>query len=496
LIEQGLYFVVHAPRQSGKTTTMRTLARALSEDNQRVVLAVSCERAEAAGEDFGAANDEILSAIGNAAQLRRLPPKLMPPTPAPGVSPGSRLHQALSEWALQCPVPIALLFDEIDSLQGASLISVLRQLRDGFQSRPDGFPASVVVCGMRDVRDYKAASGGNPDRLGSASPFNVAVDSFRIGDFTFDEVAQLYAQHTADTGQAFTEAAVEQVYCYTAGQPWLVNAIAREIIVTMQVTGDVAAAHVDQAKERLIAARATHLDSLTARLEEPRVRRIIEPLVAGRLTALDPEYNDDVAYVRDLGLVGQGRPLAIANPIYREVITRVLSQSTADAVLDRPRSFVLPDGRLDMGRLLREFVAFWRKNGEILASRKGYNEAGAQLVLLGFLYRIVNGGGLVDTEYGVGWHRIDILVRKPYTAADGTEAMQQEVLELKVRYHGEADPLAEGLEQLDDYLTRMGLDTGTLVIFDRRRNAPPVQERGEFFDESTPSGRTVTLLRL
>ena len=113
------------------------------------------------------------------------------------------------------------------------------------------------------------------------------------------------------------------------------------------LTEPITAAHVDEAKERLILARATHLDSLAARLNEPRVRKFVEPLIAGDLIEADPAYDDDASYVRDLGLIGQGRPLAIANPIYREVIVRVLGGRAQDSVLADPRSFVLPDGRLD-----------------------------------------------------------------------------------------------------------------------------------------------------
>jgi hypothetical protein len=203
---------------------------------------------------------------------------------------------------------------------------VLGQLRDGFQYRPEGFPASVVLCGLRDIRDYKAASGGDPSRLGTSSPFNISVESLWIGDFTAADVAELYGQHTAETGQAFTPAALEQAFILTQGQPWLVNALAREVIEKMRVQPPVriTAAHIDQAAEQLIMARATHLDSLAAKLAEPRVQRIIAPLIAGEaLTNVDQTYNDDVSYVRDLGLIAPRSPVAIANPIYREVIVRV-----------------------------------------------------------------------------------------------------------------------------------------------------------------------------
>lgn len=167
-----------------------------------------------------------------------------------------------------CPRPLVLFFDEIDALQGQSLRSVLRQLRDGFTVSRGGFPDAVVLCGLRDVRDYKAASGGDPGRLGTSSPFNIKVASLRLGDFTEPEVVELYGQHTTETGQEFTPDAVQRAFWCTQGQPWLVNALAREIVEEMAIPSDtpVTAEHVDEAKERLILARATHLDSLAARL--------------------------------------------------------------------------------------------------------------------------------------------------------------------------------------------------------------------------------------
>lgn len=495
-IEQGRYFVVHAPRQTGKTTTLMAIARDLTAEGRHVTLLVSCERAEAAGDDHGAAAGAILAAIAQEAVVQGLPPELMPPSPWPEAEAESRLHSGLAAWARKSPLPIVLFMDEIDALRGNSLISVLRQLRDGFRSRPGSFPASVVLCGLRDVRDYRVASGADLERLGTSSPFNVSVKSLRIKDFTREQVAALYGQHTAETGQEFTPAAVERVFGYTQGQPWLVNALAWEIIgeIPIKPPEPITVPHVDQAKERLILARATHLDSL-ARLREERVRKVIEPLIAGTIPEADPAYDDDVAYVRDLGLINEGRPIAIANPIYREVIVRVLGDRTADVVTAEPRSFVLPDGRLDFPKLLAEFAAFWRAHGEILVRGEAYHEVAPQLVFMAFLQRIVNGGGLIEREYGVGRGRIDLLVRKQYAGADGKTAVQQEAIELKVRRQHQRDPLKEGLDQLDEYLSRLGLHSGTLLIFDRRPHTVRTQPDPEISHVRTPGGREVTLLR-
>src|SRR5262249_34442153 len=149
--------------------------------------------------------------------------------------------------------PLVLFFDEIDSLSGQSLISVLSQLRDRYNERPDAFPASVALCGLRDVRDYRNDTVANgPNRLGTASPFNIKLESLRLGDFAPDEVRELYGQHTAETGQQFTPDAVERAIELTAGQPWLVNALAHEIVEEIGVPAPepITVSHMEQAKER------------------------------------------------------------------------------------------------------------------------------------------------------------------------------------------------------------------------------------------------------
>lgn len=155
LIDEAQYFVVHAPRQTGKTTTLATLARVLTAEGRYLALRFSCETAEVAGDDYAAAEDQVLDAIRREATARDLPAELQPPDPWPDRPAGRRLGAALAAWAERSPRPLVLFFDEIDALRGESLRSVLRQLRDGYTARPAPFAASVVLCGLRDVRDYK-----------------------------------------------------------------------------------------------------------------------------------------------------------------------------------------------------------------------------------------------------------------------------------------------------------------------------------------------------
>ena len=166
------------------------------------------------------------------------------------------------------------MIDEIDALHDQVLISVLRQLRSGFNQRPTAFPSTVALVGLRDVRDYKVKSGGSP-YLNTPSPFNISVRSFTLRNFTAQEVCLLLGQHTVETGQVFATAALDRVFDLTLGQPWLVNALAKVCIeeLVQEVTTPVEVDHVNAAKEILIVQRQTHLGQLTDKLREERVRR-------------------------------------------------------------------------------------------------------------------------------------------------------------------------------------------------------------------------------
>lgn len=502
LVERGSYFVVHAPRQTGKTTTLRALAKRISDEGTYAALHFSCEAGRSAADDHVAGQRAVLRAIRQRAR-DHLPDALQPPEPWPDYDDAHLLADGLRAWARACPRPLVLFFDEIDALSGDSLLGVLGQLRDRFTERPENAPWSVALCGLRDVREYKVASGGDASRLSTSSPFNINVKSLRLVEFTAAQVAELYGQHTADTGQPFTAEAVDHAFALTSGQPWLVNALAREIVDEMRIAPPepITVDHIEQAKERLILARATHLDSLVARLGEARVRRVIEPLLAGTLEG-EETYDDDFLYVRDLGLIAPSTPTRPANPIYREVMVRTLSSGIERRIVHEPGQFVSQDGRLDIDALLRAFLEFWREHGDVLTGALAYHEVAPQLVLMAFLQRIVNGGGFIDREYGVGRGRIDLLIRRPYTDAHGQRQLQREAIEIKVWRPRKPDPLDEGLRQLDEYLARLGLDHGVLVIFDRRdvgndhAGSDAARAHGAAFEHArTAHGRAVTVLR-
>jgi hypothetical protein len=205
-------------------------------------------------------------------------------------------------------------------------------------------------------------------------------------------------------------------------------------------------------------------------------------------TALGDVPDDDIQYLLDLGLLLRdgARGLVVANPIYREVLPRMLASGPQDSLPRISPTWLNTNGTLNPSALLSAVLAFWRQHGEPLLGSAPDHEIAPHLVLMAFLHRVVNGGGALEREYAIGMGRMDLCLH--YGAV--TLAM-----ELKVWRDGAADPLAEGLEQLDGDLAGLGLSSGWLVIFDRRSGQPPIRERTASSTTRSPHGRCVQVVR-
>jgi len=287
LIGQRKYFVLHAPRQTGKTTCLFALMDELNRGGKYRCLYCNVEMAQAARENIHQGIRTILWDIAHQAQYVLEDSFLMERWREVFEQSGANaaLNAVLALWAKTSDKPIVLLIDEIDSLVGDTLISVLRQLRAGYPQRPARFPQSVVLCGVRDVRDYRIHSDRDKAIITGGSAFNIKAESLRLGDFSREDVETLYHQHTQETGQVFEEDVLDSVWELTAGQPWLVNALGYEVCFKMKAGQDrfrpITADMVIEAKEQIILRRETHIDQLVDKLAEDRVRRVIEPMLAG-----------------------------------------------------------------------------------------------------------------------------------------------------------------------------------------------------------------------
>ena len=406
LIRAKQYFVLHAPRQTGKTSALIALRDLLNrgEAGDFRCVDVNVEVGQVARDNVARGIRAVLSNLSESALLLGdgYLDEVWPDVLAKA-GPENALKTLLARWCVANPTPLVLLVDEIDSLVGDTLLSVLRQLRAGYQQRPEGFPQSVVLCGVRDIRDYRIRSSSG-EVIAGGSPFNVAAKSLRMGDFTQAETRALMAQHTEETGQRFSEAAEEAVWTQTQGQPWLVNALLAGTCFKDKAGRDrsrtIEADDVYAAREELILSRRTHLDQLAHKLEEERVRRVVEPILSGGEARHQVR---DLEYLRDLGLIDGGEPPRMANPIYAEVIPRELGYILQSSLDVQTAWYVDDDGRLDLTKLLTAFRTFFGEHsGHWLERFSEYPEAGPQLILQSYLHRVVNGGGPHRARVRVG----------------------------------------------------------------------------------------------
>ena len=499
LIDQRRYFVLHAPRQSGKTTLLDSIVKRLNSEGRYEALYVNVESAKVTREDYEKGDRLIAGALTHQARIH-LPESWLArdgKQAIPGIEPGGILHGLLAEWASHAAKPTVLMVDEIDSLANETLVSVLGQLREGYKDRPSAFPQSVILCGVRDVREYRIETSRGV--VTGASCLNVKAKSLRLGSFSEAEVRALYGQHTSDTGQVFDDPVVAKVMALSGGQPWLVNALANELTHEIPELRDRSHAigldDLDEAKERLILRRDTHIDQLVDKLMEDRVHRVIEPILKGE--DLDRTVSvDDLQYVVDLGLVlaPRGEVLRIANDIYREVIPRELTSiMEANLAARLPNTaFLLPDGRLDMRDQLKSFQQFYRENSEVWRDRGKYEEAAPQLLLQVWLQRIVNGGGRIEREYALGTRRADLFVRHFYRR-DGKRQEQRFVVEIKVvRNKGSLETtIEEGLAQTAMYAAKCDPEEAHLVVVDDRDGRS--WDEKVFVAEKDYEGRPITV---
>lgn len=464
LVDRKQYFVLHAPRQTGKTTALKALVREINAKGEKVALYCTLETLQNAT-DSEKAMVTIRDLLLFAAQ-----------SVLPGIIDGEKSLQntsavlavkdVLSRLCRFAGKPVVVFFDEADCLFGNVLVLFLRQLRDGFVNRDVvPFPTSIALVGMLDVRDYKAQIRPDGESLGQISPFNIISKDLLLRNFTEEEVRALYAQHTKETGQRFAPDVVTTVMDWTDGQPWLVNAIARECVEEIHdfrydelITAD----DVEKAKETIIRRRDTHVDSLMERLREPRIRRVVEPVIFGGVRAFSRD-SEDWRFVTDLGLLKENelRELVPANRMYAEIIGRYLTRDTQDdmakSVPETP--WATSDG-LDMAGLMAAFQSFWRENSEADRYVHDYNEATPHLVLMAFLQRVTNGEGRITREMALGSGRLDLCVEF---------RGHKYAIEVKTskNFAGE-----KSYGQLAAYLDHLGLVEGWMPVFDTDSSKP------------------------
>ena len=493
LIRKEQYFVVHAQRQCGKTTAFQALADEINAKGEMVALYCSVEAVQTYTEPEKGSVEivgQIRFSIGLYPELfgETAPQDLL--AALKDVEPSARIMNALKWLSVCVKKPLVVFFDEVDCLSDGTLISFLRQLRNGriSCSQPGTFPVSIALIGMRNIRDYKMRVRPDGESKGEASPFNVITEAMTLSLFTEPEVRALYRQHTDETGQVFEEEALVKAFDYSRGQPYLVNALARwcvEKIHHEDFSQPVTGADMDEAKEKIIRERGTHLDSIMEKVYDPRITPLVEQALLGGEIDRDV-HREDVVYALDLGLFVEERGvLKPANPIYRETIGRYTTRGTQDTILARiPEAPWAKEDGLDMAGLLAAFQAFWRENASEKAFlSQQFHEAYPHLVLQAFLQRVINGGGQIVREMALGSGRLDLGVKY----RNAVYAVEVKTAANYAKSH------AKAYEQVARYMDRLGKTEGWLVVADSDLTKPWDEKIGT--EEVAFEGKTIHVVK-
>ena len=466
LIRKEQYFVVHAPRQCGKTTAFRALMDEINAKGDMAAMYCSVEAMQCISDPKVALTSIVAELVSAMSQYTAIFGKTAREDLmkfSKGLDFASALKDSLEWLAQRAGKPFVIFFDEVDCLERDVLIAFLCQLRNGRISctAPNSFPVSMALIGLRNIRDYKMFVRPQNKSTGEASPFNVITKAMTISLFTEEEMRALYRQHTDETGQVFEEAALKKAWDYSRGQPYLVNALARwcvEEIHKEDFSKPVTGADMDAAKEGLIRERGTHLDSLMEKVYDPRIRPIVEKMMVGETIDRDVQ-KENINYAIELGLLVDDRgTITPANPIYTETIGRYLTRGTQDAILSETQENVwVKDGKLDMPALMAAFQDFWRENAtpESFVSQN-FHEAYPHFVLQAFLQRVVNGGGQIIREMAIGRGRLDLGVvfgNEKYAVEVKTAALYAKSPE-------------KAHDQILKYMDGLGVSEGWLVVAD------------------------------
>jgi hypothetical protein len=470
MIDCGSYFAINRPRQYGKTTMLFALRQALQANAEFVVFRMSFE-----GVGDQVFQDEALF-CDMFLDLMRLRAEQQNETRLEEIlAAAQKSTQSLKTLSLAIGTLVAaaqrkvvLLIDEVDKSSNNQLfVSFLGMLRDKFLERYET-PTfhSVVLAGVYDVKSLKLKIRPD-DEHKLNSPWNIAADFDVDMNLDPDEIRPMLEAYGRDRGVTIDAPAVaERLFYHTSGHPFLVSKLCKVFDEKMleQKTEPTWTTHdVDVAAQRTAKESNVNFDDMTKNLENNRALYQLCQDIAINNKQLP--YNA-LDWVTNLGVLfgifseRNGR-LAIHNRIYQEVISatmgfRVLRENSS--MLQRhDDAFWMPGNQLDIGKVLRKFQEMMREEKNL--RNEDFVEREGRLLFLAYLKPILNGHGYAFKEPQISEERrLDLLL---------TYHEHRYLVELKIWYGQVAHE--RGLDQLADYLDRLGLDRGYLLIFDHRK---------------------------
>ena len=469
------YFILHAPRQTGKTSSLLALQEYLNNSGEYFAIYATFELGQACVHNVKDGVKAIISQIKSRAEdkvseIKNL--NIFDIVETAGAE--NALKSFLSKICDISKKPVVLLADEVNTLIGDTLISVLRQLKDIYEDNDTNLPVSMILCCVKDLKDEMIKTSKH-EIINSGSILNIDTESLTMRNFSKDEINHLLQQHTECIEQRFNDKCLDVVFNYTDGQPWLVNALLEEATSDIKenrnpsvtITPEI----LETAKQNLVISKEIHLDQIVNKLDRDWMKRIILPMILGEKAE---QQESDIKKCIELNLVKYiNNCYQIANPIYKDIIIDELTNLGFDNFLHKFRINSLNhDGSLNVKQILNILKEFWNEESDIpICYVRGYQDATPQLFVQAFLRRVANGNGFVNREYGLGKGRTDIMLKWQYDK-EGQTIYQKIVMELKVINQKQSyDKLKQqAIEQTAKYAKTCGTKEAHILIFDRHKS--------------------------
>jgi len=345
---------------------------------------------------------------------------------------------------------IVIFIDEFDGIPVDELenfLTTLRELYQQYKKHKEKALSSVGLVGIRNIPKLI---------VGGVSPFNIA-DQVKLPPFSLKNVRDLYAQYTKETNQPFTEEAIKKVYEETAGQPWLVNRLGTVLTVNIkpETAEPITEEDVEKAVDILLYEENNHFDNITEKARQ--FKEAFTDVVFNGVEYVPGDEEQSLLLTHGL-IKADGKDVYVSNPIYKKRFTKTFFRDVARQVDITFKPYYLPDGALDMERILLDFEKYIAQIGAAaFYSTNKPMEVTGKFQLTAWLYQFVSKGiGELYYESRTGLGIMDIML---------VYKNKKHIIETKIkRYPGVTE---EALEQLTErYLQPERVDHGYIVMFD------------------------------
>jgi hypothetical protein len=395
LILQKKYFLICGPKQCGKTSYLLALAMMINRNGHAKCLYFNVESLRGTEGDLEESIRSIMFEISSRARdnfgddyLDDLVAGILEKR-----GPYQALNELLTQWSKRSDKPIVLLVDELDTLNGSVLTSVLSQIRAGYDKRPNLFPQSIIFCATHDVIHKQ---------------FNIKDATLKISFLHREGLDDMFADYGARTGIKIEKEAVDQIWRYSSGQPWIVSALAGELfheIAPSKGKKVIGPDQVTEAIDNILAKRGNHIEYIAAQLQVDKVKRCLIPLLTGG-AGLEELADGDLTYVQEVGLVTIDGEVEISNGLYADMIPRSLYTPVSYMINLDSRDFSRKDQGIDAVKLLSTFQAFFRNHIDRLVKLVDYGEAGHVLVFHALLQKMVDFQTSVSRDFSLSKNRV------------------------------------------------------------------------------------------